>query len=184
MMYSKKIFQFSANLLLIVIILFASCTKIKKLTNFYADFSANITIDPSQSDNSTNNTWIYNVPDDSKGLYQQNNSNYASTQAIEINSFKISIEDPLNSSLDIIESVEVYLRSEDMEQKRIAWFDKIPKSGLNNINLDISRDDLRDYMIDKEYVLHISITTNSSFNTVCVLKLDYEFFVSTNITDI
>jgi len=161
----------------------SSCKKIKKLTNFYAEFTNIIVIDPDQQINSTTNIWSYYIPDVSKDLFHEYDSKYQSTQSIMVSGFSISMVEPEELNLDIIESVNVFLVSGDSDKKKIAWLDKMPEPGLTFARLNISRDELKDLIIGHEHLLYFQITTNSSLTSACSIDFDYNFYIGTIIED-
>ena len=167
--------------LTIIAIVLISCKKIDKLTNFYFDISQEITFYTGDEPGSTIDVWTFNVLENRDTLYKENNSNVYGTNRIAISKMKLSSSDTLDNNMEYIESIEVFITANDMQEKKIAWLDKLPEEIKTSISLDFSDDDLKDYIVDKDYAKNIRIINKSTINIKASIDFSYTIYINSNL---
>lgn len=161
-----------------------SCKKIIKLTNFYTSYTDSLSINPSTLTESEYNIWTFRIHNNGEDLYAVNHSNYESTQSIKMNRTSLSIVLPDTATLNFIESIEVNISSAGLNEQRVAWLDELKPENLASINLEVFPDDIMNYVLDKDYLLHVNIKSRSNIDINYDIILTYSFFISTKLTDI
>ena len=169
-------------LILLTVVLF-SCKKIDKLTNFYADFSQEITFFTGDEPGSTIDIWIFNILQDKDSLFKENHSDIYGTNKIALSEITLSSIDTMDISFNYIESVEVYMTANEMQEKKIAWLDKIPEDITKIVSLDFTDDDLKNYMKDKDYALNIRLVSKGTDNIETTFDFSYTVYINSNFDD-
>lgn len=176
--------RLSLIILSLVLVTFSSCKKIKKLTNFYIDYENQLLINPSQHPNNQYDVWSFIIQNHDGIIYGENHSSIESTETVELYSLNLSLLSPENGNLGFIDKIEIYIVGAGLDKKKIAGIDSNPNKELASINLDIEEDNLKDYMIDNQFVFHIHIVTNSSENIDNLIHFNSSFFISTYLEDV
>ncbi len=94
---------------------------------------------------------------------------------------KLSSSDTLDNNMEYIESIEVFITANDMQEKKIAWLDKLPEEIKTSISLDFSDDDLKDYIVDKDYAINIRIINKSTINIKASIDFSYTIYINSNL---
>ncbi len=167
-------------LFLFITILF-SCKKVNRLTNFYAFFDYDLSIDSYPNTAQPINIWMYQVGVINDDLFLSNNSYISETKSITLSTVVLSIVSPDSLTIDFVKSIEIYVASKGHEKKKIAWLEDISNTDDNSISLITSDDDIQAYILDKNFVFQLIIETTEPQNRVVCLALDYSVYINTNL---
>ncbi len=162
------------------VMIYSSCKKIDMLTNFYMDYTSSIIIDPIQDPISNIEIWTYSINDSLSELCQANSTNKESIKHILLNRFSADIKSPDTMSFNFAHSINIYINSKGMEQKKIAWTDEIQIVGLQTLNFNVSDDDIKDY-INNDFVLVCQLSVNEKTSNQVELCFDYTYLVTSNL---
>ncbi len=164
-------------------VFFASCKKIEKLTNFYIDINEEFNVNPSLAQNNILDTWMFIAYNSKVEYLGEYNTTVAGIEKIAFSKFDLSIVSPNDQNFDFIESIEVFMTVTDKDPLRVAWLDRLPESGMNDLELSFVVDNIKDYLIEKDNLLNIRITTTSNENIDLKLKLHYRFYLSSELNE-
>ncbi len=167
-----------------VILAYGSCKEIDKLTHFNMDFTSNITIDPTFFIDIPIDIWTPDIPTNSETTFENNDTRTDLIEKIILTQMNLSITSPDTQSFDFLKTIEIYIDADGLEEKRIAWLLDIPQTGLKTINLDITEDDLKDYIKKDEYKLRTHTVTRQLISKSTDIEIKSSFFVDANILGI
>ncbi|NQU31607.1 MAG: hypothetical protein HQ521_00085 [Bacteroidetes bacterium] len=167
-----------------IIITLSSCKKIDKLTNFYMDNTNTIAISSSDFASLNADIWSYEVENSITELCSNNNTNEESIKSISLDRFTVYISSPDPKTFDFIQSLEIFVNASGLEEKKIAWVQNNSKTGVKKLVLDISDDDIQDYIIDNNLILHSLITGSDSIFSNVIIQYDYSYVITANLSGI
>ena len=167
-----------------IILTLSSCKKIDKLTNFYMENSVAITISSSDFASLNADIWSYEAENNITELCSNNKTNEESIKSISLNRFTIYISSPDSQTFDFIQSLEVFVNASGIEEKKIAWVQNNSKTEVKKLVLNISDDDIKDYIIDNNLILHSLITRSDSVFSNVIIRFDYSYTITANLSGI
>ena len=170
-------------ILFTLLISYSSCKKIDKLTNFYINYTETYTLGAFLDADSNFELNAYTIGNDLNELYKTNNTNQGSIKKITLDSFAIIIKSPDTTTFDFAQSVNIYITSKGLDKKKIAWTDGILKNGLQEIELQVSDDDIQNYINSYDYVLINQLIIDSKINYKLVVDIDYTYLVTANLSN-
>ncbi len=171
----------SVVFLLIIIISYGSCKEIDKLTHFYIENTSNITIEPTLFIDVPFDVWTPEIPTNSETAFENNGTRTDLIEEIVLTEMQMDITSPDSQSFDFLKSIEIFITAEGIEEKKIAWYDDIPSTGLISISLVTTDDDLKDYIKKDEYKLRSRTVTRQLISVSTDIEITNKFFVDATI---
>jgi hypothetical protein len=169
---------------LVIMFSIASCKKIDRLTNFYFDSSINISVDSAQYKSSTVDIWILVVNADYTSLYIENNSRIDLSETIVLDNLIFRVNSPQNQTLNFLQSAEIYIRTNELEEIKIAWIDNIPDDGLTEVEMETSEDNIQDYILNDQYILRFITKGINPGDSIVSIDFQYSYLATTNLSEI
>ncbi len=168
-------------ILSIVILSTYSCKEIDKLTHFNMNYEEEITIPATLGIDLPIDIWTPNIPTNSTSTFESNNTHKDLIEQIILKKMNLTITSPESSTWDFLKKIEIYISAEGLEEKKIAWLDNIPKSGLKSIDLNVSGEDLQEYIKKDEYKLETKTVTRELISHDTKVTIKSTFFVDAKI---
>jgi len=167
-----------------VILTYGSCKEIDKLTHFNMDFTSSITIDPTFIIDIPIDVWTPDIPTNSETTFENNDTRTDLIEQINLTQMNMTIISTDTQSFDFLKTIEIYINADGVEEKKMAWLLDIPQTGLKTINLEITDDDLKDYIKKDEYKLRTHTVTRQLISKSTDIEIKSSFFVDANILGI
>ena len=171
-------------LLATVILSTYSCKEVNKLTQFNMDYNDEITIPATLGINLPIDVWTPNITTNSTSTFESNNTHKDLIQQIVIKKMVLTIKTPESATWDFLKNIEIYIDADGLDEKKIAWMDNIPKTGKKSIELDLSGDDLKEYIKKDEYKLRTKTVTRELVSHDTKVEIASTFFVDAKILGI
>ncbi len=174
-----------ASLFLLILLLSVySCKEVDKLTHFNMSYTSNTTIPATFGIDIPIDIWTPNIPTNSETEFESNNTAKNLIEEIVLTKMTLTITNPADASFDFLKKIEIYISTDDVAEKKIAWMDDIPQTGLKSITLETSGDDLKDYIKADTYKLNTKTVTRQLISQDTDLKIDNTFYVDAKILGI
>ena len=77
-------------------------------------------------------------------------------------------------TFDPVSDIELHISSEGLGSKKIAWLDPIPE-GATEITLELTGDDLKDYLLADEFTIMAVGTLTSQVESEVVIRAEVKF---------
>jgi len=171
-------------LLIAIIITYGSCKEIDKLTHFNMDYTSNITIESTFFIDIPFDIWTPDIPTNSETTFENNDTRTDLIEEITLTNLSMNITSPNTQTFDFLKTIEVYIDAEGIDEKKIAWLIDIPQTGLTTIILEITDDDLKDYIKKDEYKLRTHTVTRQLISKSTDIEIKSSFFVDAKILGI
>ena len=160
---------------------YSSCKEVDKLTHFYMDYTSNITVESTFFIDIPFDVWTPDIPTNSEEAFQNNDTHTDLIEEITLTEMKMNITSPTSQSFDFLKSIEIYISAEGIEEKKIAWYDDIPQTGLLTISLETADDNLEEYIKKDEYKLRSRTVTRQLISVSTEIEILNTFFVDAEI---
>ncbi len=93
----------------------------------------------------------------------------------------LEIETPAGEDFSFLESISLFISAEGLNETKIAWKDPVPDPVGGKIDLDVSGEDLQEYIKKESFSLRISTTTDELLSEDHVIKVTCNFFVDAKL---
>ena len=167
-----------------VILTYGSCKEIDKLTHFNMNYTSNINIEPTFFIDIPIDIWTPNVPTNSETTFENNDTRTDLIEKIILTKMDMDITSPETQTFDFLKTIEVYIDADGLEEKKIAWLLDIPQTGLKTVIMEVTEDDLKDYIKKDEYKLRTHTVTRQIISKSTDIEIKSSFFVDANILGI
>ncbi len=148
------------------------------------DYATIITLPPTITPNLTLDMWTSAIPTNSEETFTNIKTNIDLIEAIRLTELKLNIISPELQSFDFIKSIEIYINAEGIEEKKIAWHDSVPQTGLSSIIMVTSEEDFKEYIDKDEYKLRCHIITYELVLANTNIEIKNTFFVDAILSEI
>ncbi len=167
-----------------IMLTYSSCKEVDKLTHFYMDYTSNITVESTFFIDIPFDVWTPDIPTNSEETFQNNDTRTDLIEEITLTEMKMNITSPVSQSFDFLKSIEIYISAEGVEEKKIAWYDNIPQTGLLTISLETADDNLEEFIKKDEYKLRSRTVTRQLISVSTEIEILNTFFVDAKILGI
>ena len=168
-------------LLAIFIVTIQSCKEVEKLTQFNMNYKEEITIPATLGINLPIDIWTPDIPTNSTSTFESNNTHKDLIEQIILKKLEMTIKDPASSTWDFLKKIEIYIEADGLAEKKIAWMEDIPQTGLKSIELEVSSEDLKEYIKKDEYKLRTKTVTRQLVSHDTKVEVATKFFVDAKI---
>ena len=97
---------------------------------------------------------------------------------------KLEISDPIDGDFSFLESIKIYISSENLEEKLIAWNEAVDPEAGNIIILETSNDDLQEYVKNDQIALRVNAVTDKLLLTDYTIDINSIFTIDARILGI
>lgn len=174
----------SILLFITILISYGSCKEIDKLTHFYIENNSNITIESTLPIEIPFDIWTPNIPTNSETSFENNNTRTDLIEEIVLSEMIMNIISPDSQSFDFLKSIEIFISTDSTDEKKIAWNNDIPKTGLLSISLETTDDDLKDYIKKNGYIMRSRTVTRQLISVSTDIEIFSKFFVDATLLGI
>lgn len=174
-MFKKIAFVLSA------VILFVSCEKIKDLTKFDIEYNQEVTIPSTTGISLPFDIFTPEVETNSESQFAINDTRKDLIEEITIKELELVIKSPDNADWSFLNSIEVFISAEDLEEVRIANIAEVSEDVGNTIVLDVSDEDLKEYIKKEEFSLRLKTVTDEAISQDHTIDVNSIFSVDAKI---
>lgn len=161
-------------------ILFITCDKIDNLTKFHIDYDTQVTIPSSAGVNLPFDVLTPDTETNSESKFDSNDTRKDLIEEIKLTQLQLVITSPSNTDFSFLESIEVYISADGLEEIKIASKVDVPE-GVSTLDLDVSDADLKEYIKKDSYSLRLNTVTDEAMSQDHVIDVKSTFFVDAKI---
>ncbi|MEA3445893.1 MAG: hypothetical protein U9R19_14335 [Bacteroidota bacterium] len=167
--------------ILILAILIQGCNAIDKLTIFDIDYSDEIVIPSAIGINLPFNVFTPEISTNSESTFEINDTRKDLVEEIKIKKLKLSIISPANADFSFLNSINIYLNADGLDEMLLGWNNDIPNDAGNTIELELSNEDFQEFIKKDEINLRVNTVTDKLLLSDHELKVDAVFRVNAKI---
>lgn len=171
--------------LLTIPFLFNSCKEIDELTKFDMEYDSKITIESSTLLFDT--PISFSTPDvqtNSESTFESNNTKKDLVEAVTLKNASLTVAAPDHGDFGFLKSIEVFLKAEGLPEIKVAWKSNIPDDAGNQLNLETSPENLREYIVQDKFTLKVTTVTDETINADHEIAIKSLFHVDAKILGI
>jgi len=161
--------KISSSILFILLFTFSGCKLIDELTHFDIDYNFTFTL-PGGINYDKLNIESNNIENDVESTFEINNTRKDLVERATLKKFNVTILEPTDGNFDFLNKIEIFVKTDVLEEKLIAWKDKIPNDIGNYLELETTNSDLKKYLTSD--AIRVQLRTASSSPLTEDLLLD------------
>ncbi|UZR97925.1 hypothetical protein [Chondrinema litorale] len=167
--------------LLLLLLFSAACDEIDKLTQFNMDYNSTVTIPSSTGINLPFDVMSPDVETNSESTFAVNDTRKDMIEEIKLTTLNLTIESPTESDFSFLESISVYIAAEGLEETKIAYLDEVPEDVGAAISLDVSDEDLKEYIKKDNFELRVNTVTDEFISSDHDINIYSAFFIDAKV---
>ena len=102
-------------------------------------------------------------------------------EEIRLTSLILTLNAPDNADFSFLESISVYMNAQDLPEVEIAWEDDVPDNAGNQISLNVSNEDFKEYIKKDEFSLRVNTITDEILTSDHQIDIASSFFIDGKI---
>ena len=170
--------MYKTSLLLCIAFLLFGC---EKLTQFTLEDNTSVII---PSSTGINLPFSVGTPDMTNSFEQKFESNDTRKKYIEefkLTSLVLSIVEPPNFNFSFLKDIEIFIVSDGLAEKRIAYKLDIDNTVGSTLTCDISEENLADYVKADNFSLKVEVVTDELFSQDVEINIFSQYFVDAKL---
>jgi hypothetical protein len=169
--------------ILVLAALMSNCSKIDELTKFNMDYDTQVTIPSSAGINLPFDVLTPDTETNSASTFDSNDTRKDLIEEIKLTKLQLVITSPSDTDFSFLESIEVYISAEGLDEIRIASKIEVPET-VAILDLEVSDADLKEYIKKDNYSLRLNTVTDEAMSQDHQIDVKSTFFVDAKILGI
>ena len=170
--------------LLITVVALAGCKKLDKLTQFDMKFDTSVDIPSTVGINLPFNILTPDITTNSESSFESNDTRKDLIEKITLKTMEMTVSKPAGEDFSFLKSIEITIKADGLDDKKIAWLNDIPDNAGSTITLETTPDDLKEYIKKDSYKLDVETTTDEILTQDYTIDIHNVFFVDAKILGI
>ena len=171
-------------LCLTAILLLSGCKALDELTKFDMDYETEVVITSSVGVNLPFNVFTPDVQTNSESEFAVNDTRKDLIEEIQLKQLQLKITSPDQEDFSFLESIEIYITAEGMDEVLIASKTEVPQDVGDLLDLDTSSIDIQEYIKMDSFQLRLSTVTDEALAVDHYIDVSAVFFVDAKILGI
>ena len=169
---------------IIVVGLLTNCKLIDGWTQFEEHYSSTVTLPQDLDINKSEDVYPSAVEADLKKKVEDEGSSMDKIESVELTKLKLKITSPTGKDFKFLNSVELYMNAEGLEEIKVAWKDEVPATVGDALSLKTSSKDLTDYLEKEMVTFRLNTVLNQGISQDYRISIDVTFLVDAKILGI
>ncbi|AYN69405.1 hypothetical protein D1013_19450 [Euzebyella marina] len=165
----------------IAIFLLVSCDKIDELTKFDIDYKSNVTIPSTMGVDLPFDIFTPDVETNSESEFEVNDTRKDLIEEIRLKQLVLKITSPEDADFSFLESIEIYISAEDLDEIKIAEEAQVDPNTGNTLDVDVIDIDLKEYIKKDKFSLRLYTVTDEAISRDHEIEVNSTFFVDAKI---
>jgi hypothetical protein len=164
--------KISSSILFILIFIFYGCKMIDELTHFKIDYNYTFILPSFGGINLDNlNVESNDLENDTESTFENNDTRRDLVERATLKKFNVTILEPIEAKFTFINKVEIFVKTDALEEKLIAWKENIPNDIGNYLELETTSSDLKKYLASDAIRARLKTTSSSPLMEDLLLDL-------------
>ncbi len=160
---------------------FCGCKKVDELTQFNMEYDALVVIPSSSGINLPFNVFSPSVTSNAEATFAVNDTRKDLIEEIRLTELNLRVDSPSNGNFDFLESIDIFINADGLDETKIAWRQDIPENGSTTIDLSTTTVDIKEYIKKDEFTLRVSTVTDQTITQDHQINVHSVFFVDAKI---
>lgn len=145
---------------LILLLVITSCSTLDELTKFDISYDESVTIPALPISGVPLSINTPEIETDSESTFSINNTSKNLIEEIKLTEFRLTLVNPDDADFSFLETVEIYIAADDLEDKKLAWNPSPIVNDGNVMYLETTDEDLKEYIFKDSFYLKITTSTD------------------------
>jgi len=168
----------------IAILFLSACNTLDELTKFDMDYDTEVIIESSVGVNLPFNVFTPQIESNSESEFAINDTRKDLIEEIQLKELTLEITAPQDADFSFLESVEIYIAAEGLDEVLIASKTDVPLDTGNILDLDTTNTDIQEYIKMDRFQLRLNTVTDEALAVDHYLDVRAVFFVDAKILGI
>ena len=175
----------SSSLFFIILFTFFGCKLIDELTHFDIDYNYTFTLPAFGGINLDNlNIESNDVENDTESTFEIHDTRKDLIESATLKKFVVTILEPDSVDFTFLNKIEIFVKTDALSEKLIAWKDDISNTVGNSLKLETTSSNLRKYLISDKIKVRLKTTSSSPLTEDLLLDLESTVEVDAKILGI
>ncbi|MGB7393651.1 MAG: hypothetical protein WA913_04590 [Pricia sp.] len=170
-------------LILTSIITVVACDKVDDLTKFDLEYQSKVVIPASAGIDLPFNVFTPEMETDSESKFEVNDTRKDLIEEIKLTELQLVITSPSNGDFGFLNSIEVYISAEGLDEIKIAEQEVAEDAG-STLDVDVLDVDLKEYIKKDEFNLRLNTVIDEVIESDHEIDVNSTFFVDAKILGI
>lgn len=166
--------------ILVFILVFTGCDKLDELTKFNMDYDTQVTIPSTTGINLPFDVLTPNTETNSESTFESNDTRKDLVEEIKLTKLQLEVTTPSDADFSFLESIEVYISAEGLDEILIASKVEVPES-VSALDREVMDTDLKEYIKKDNYSLRLNTVTDEAISQDHEIDVKSTFFVDAKI---
>ena len=165
--------KISSSIFVLLILTFCGCKAIDELTHFDIDYNYTFTLPAIGGAVNLDNLDIKsnNVENSTESTFQNNDTRKDLVERATLKKFNVTILEPLDANFSFLNKVEIFIETDELEEKLIAWKDNFSVNDGNHLELETTSNDLKKYLTSDAIRVRLKTTSSEPLTEDLLLDL-------------
>ena len=164
-----------------LVVLCSSCDKLDELTKFDIAYNQRVTIPSSTGIDLPFDIITPEIETNSESKFEVNDTRKDLVEEIRLTELEMVIISPTEADFSFLNSVEVYISADGLEEILVASLDEVPDNAGNTILLNTADVDLKEYIKKDAFSLRLNTVTDELMSSNHEIDVNSTFFVDAKI---
>lgn len=165
-------------------VLLLACDKIDELTKFDITYKSEVTIPGTVGVDLPFDIFTPDVETNSESEFEVNDTRKDLIEEIRLTELTLKITSPEEADFSFLESIEIYIYAEDLDEIKIAEKTDIDPDTGDVLDMDVIDVDLQEYIKKDKFNLRLNTVTDEVISSDHEIEVSSTFFVDAKILGI
>ena len=163
------------------LLVISSCKKLAELTQFNLNYNTETTIQAGPASNLPFDVFTPEITTASESEYEGKKTSKNLVQSILLRKLVLKTDQNSGRSFDFLNSIKIYISANGKPELLIAWKEGIPDTIGNELALECTTEELKDYLAQDKYKLRLEVKTDKIVNQDIKIRIESLFRVDAKI---
>jgi hypothetical protein len=158
-----------------------ACKKIEQFLTFKINNETSFVIPSAIGINTPYSVPVPDVQTNASQSFENNNTNINKVKDIKLEALKLSITSPSGATFKPVKTIRIYISSEGLGEKKIAYAENIPSTIGNTLTLETTGENVDMYVKQSSYNLRTETIMREAIFQDTGVKAEMTFKVTANL---
>ncbi len=169
---------------LCMLVSFFGCDQIDSLTQFNLEYNEEVVVPSATGVDLPLDIFTPDIESNSESKFAVNDTKKEFIEHISLKSMRLTLTSPAEGDFSFLESINIYINADGLEEQKIASLDEIPQNPGDVLNLEVADVDLQEYIKKDRFSLRLNTVTDEIITSDHHIDVKSVFFVDAKILGI
>ena len=160
---------------------FTGCESLSKMTQFDMEFTQSVTIPTSTIVVLPIDIATPDIETNSQSTFSAKKVDPKLIEKIALKKLQLNVTSPADGDFGFLKSIKIYITAEGLTEKKIAWLDDVPANAGLTLELNVSKTDLKEFILKDKFTLRVEATTDETHTSEYKIDVKTVFMVDAKI---